>query len=259
LNAEPQITGKIFRATGANLVVRDRLALDELREQMIVELGDSLDHFLAVFLGLLDQVRGNLHDVELRAQRFVMPQDGVHLHQVDNALELVFGAHGDLNGNRLALQTLDDGLHRMEEIRADAVHLVNETDARDVVFIGLPPHRLRLRLHSGDGVEHRHRAIQHAQAALHLGGKIHVAGRIDDVDLDVLPLASGGGRGNGDAPLLLLLHPIHDGGALMDLAQLVRAPGVIKDSLGRSGLTCIDMSRDADIPHPVERYQSCHK
>jgi hypothetical protein len=56
------------------------------------------------------------------------------------------------------------------------------------------------------------------------------------------------------AALLFLLHPIHDGGALMDLAQLVRAAGIIQNPLSRSGLTGIDMSCDADIPHSVERY-----
>ena len=35
----------------------------------------------------------------------------------------------------------------------------------------------------GHGVEHRHRAVQHAQAALHFGREIHVARRVDDVDL----------------------------------------------------------------------------
>jgi hypothetical protein len=39
----------------------------------------------------------------------------------------------------------------------------------------------------------------------------------------------------------------------MDFAELVRAPGVIKDAFGRSGLTGIDMRCDADIAHPFER------
>ena len=40
------------------------------------------------------------------------------------------------------------------EVGADAVHLVDERDARHPVAVGLAPHRLRLRLDAGDGVEH---------------------------------------------------------------------------------------------------------
>ena len=40
------------------------------------------------------------------------------------------------------------------EVRAHAVHLVDETNARNAILVGLAPHRFRLRLHAGDGVEH---------------------------------------------------------------------------------------------------------
>ena len=33
-------------------------------------------------------------------------------------------------------------------------------------------------------IEQRHRAVEHAQDALHLGGKVHVAGGVDDIDAD---------------------------------------------------------------------------
>ena len=41
-----------------------------------------------------------------------------------------------------------------------------------------------LRLNSRHGVEHRDRAVQHPQAALHFGREIHVARRVNNVDLD---------------------------------------------------------------------------
>ena len=92
------------------------------------------------------------------------------------------------------------------------------------VLVGLPPHRLGLRLHAGDAVEHGDGAVEHAQRALHLDGEVDVAGRVDDVDVVVAPLAGGGGRRDGDAPLLLLRHPVHRGGALVDLTDLVVLP-----------------------------------
>ena len=61
------------------------------------------------------------------------------------------------------------------EVRADAVHLVDERDARDVVLGRLTPDGFRLRLHAGDAAEHGDRAIEHAQRTLHFGGEIDVA------------------------------------------------------------------------------------
>jgi len=52
------------------------------------------------------------------------------------------------------------------------------------------------------------------------------------------------GRGRGrdrDPALLLLLHPVHGRGALVDLADLVGFAGIIKDALGRRRLAGIDV------------------
>src|SRR5262249_39675222 len=68
-----------------------------------------------------------------------------------------------------------------------------------------------------------------------------------------VPETGGRGRGDRDAPLLLLLHPVHGGGALMDLTDLVVLAGVIKDALGRCRLPGIDVGHDADVAIAVER------
>src|SRR5690349_24114307 len=41
------------------------------------------------------------------------------------------------------------------------------------------------------------------------------------VDLNIAPLAGGRGGSDRDAAFLLLLHPVHGGGALMNFAELV--------------------------------------
>ena len=101
----------------------------------------------------------------------------------------------------------------MIEIRADAVHLVDERDARNAILVRLAPDRLRLRLHAGHRVENRHRAVEHAQRTLHFHREIDVARRIDNIDavcfVEALP---GSRRRRGrdrDAALALLLHPVH--------------------------------------------------
>ena len=163
---------------------------------------------------------------------------------------------------------LDDGGHRVEavahhldaalEVGADAVHLVDEAEARDVVLVGLAPHRLGLRLDAGDRVEHRDRAVEDAQAALDLDREVDVAGRVDDVDLAVVPLRGRGGRGDRDAALLLLDHVVHDRGAFVHLADLVGATGVVEDPLGRRGLARVDVSHDPDVAGLFEGKFACH-
>src|SRR5206468_10265837 len=62
-----------------------------------------------------------------------------------------------------------------------------------------------------------------------------------------LPEGGRGGRRDGDAALLLLLHPVHGRGAVMDFADLMRLAGVVEDALGRRGLAGIDVRHDADV------------
>src|SRR5689334_4145510 len=90
-----------------------------------------------------------------------------------------------------------------------------------VVLVGLPPDRLRLRLHAGHRVEHRDRAVKHPKRALHFDGEVDVARRVDDVDRVVQPGGSRRGGRDRDAALLLLRHPVHGGRAIVDFTDLV--------------------------------------
>jgi len=57
----------------------------------------------------------------------------------------------------------------MLEIRAGAIHLVDERQPRDVIFVGLPPNRFRLRLNAGHGVKNGDGAIEHVDVGEKLG------------------------------------------------------------------------------------------
>src|SRR5205085_11692067 len=132
----------------------------------------------------------------------------------------------------------------------------DEAYARHAVLVGLTPDGLRLGLDSGDAVEDGDRAVEHAKAALDLHREVHVAGRVYDVDAvlcaGALPEAGRGGRGDRDAALLLLLHPVHRRRTLVHLANLVRDARVEEHALGRSGLTGIDVRHDADVLELVQ-------
>ena len=172
--------------------------------------------------------------------------------------EVALGPDRQLDRHGVRAEPVDHRLDAALEVRADAVHLVDVGDARDVVLVRLAPDRLRLRLYAGHGVEQRDCTIEHAQRALDLDGEVDVARRVDDVDPMVGPLAGGRGRRDRDAALLLLLHPVHRRGALVDLAHLVGAAGVVEDALGRRRLARIDVGHDPDVPGLLERELARH-
>ena len=147
---------------------------------------------------------------------------------------------------------------QLKKSAPDLVHLVGEDDARHVVLVALAPDRLGLRLDALVGIEHAYRAVEDAQRTLDLDGEIDVAGGVDDVEALAVPIGGRRGRRDGDAALLLLLHPVHGGGALMDFADLVAAAGVKEDPLGRRRLAGIDVGHDAEVAVVLDFVRARH-
>ena len=142
-------------------------------------------------------------------------------------------------------------------IRAHAVHLVHEADARHFVLVRLPPDRLRLRLNARDGVEHDHAAIEDTQAALHLCGEVHMSGRVDDVDVVVAPLSGRRGGCYRYAALALLRHPVHRGRAVIHAANLADASCEIQYALRNRRLAGVDVGYEPDVSRLFQTLQSC--
>src|SRR5581483_1730684 len=145
------------------------------------------------------------------------------------------------------------------------VHLVDESKTRHPVLVSLAPDRLRLRLHTAYCAVHQTCAIEHAHGTLDFDGEVDVTGRVDDVDavlgiviVHPFPEAGRGGRGDRDAALALLLHPVHHGGTVMNLADLVRYPGIEQDPLRGRRLTGVDVGTDTDVPIPFDRCGAWH-
>ncbi len=192
------------------------------------------------------------------------------LDQVDVPGEELTRADRELDRIRVLGQAIADHLDAAGEVGAHAVHLIGEDHARDLVAVRLTPDGLRLRLDAGHGVQERNGAIEHAKRALDFNGEVDVPRGVDDVDAVLRPFAllialavtapeaRGRGRGDRDAALLLLLHPVHGGRAIVDFADLVALAGIVQDTLGRRRLPGIDVGHDADIAIEVERSRTRH-
>ena len=238
---------------GLELLDGDVLALEVLLHDVVVGLGQRLEELLAVLGGLLGHVGRDLLDLVVVADLgLAAPGQRAHADQVDDAEEVGFGADRQLEDQRGGVEPLDHHVDAAEEVGARAVELVDEAHPGHGVLVGLAPHGHGLRLDTGDTVEHRDGTVEDAERALDLGGEVDVTGRVDDVDLVVLPPAGGRGGGDGDAALLLLLHPVHRGSALVDLTDLVGDAGVEQDPLGRRRLAGVDVRHDADVADLVE-------
>src|SRR6185369_5010263 len=104
-------------------------------------------------------------------------------------------------------QAIADLADDFVEVRADAIHLVDECNARNAVTVGLAPDCLGLRLDAADRAEYGACAVEHSQRTFDFDREVDVSGRVDDVDAMVAPEARGRGGRDRDAAFLLLHHP----------------------------------------------------
>ena len=69
-------------------------------------------------------------------------------------------------------------------IGAGSVTFVDEGDAGNLVAGHLPVDGDGLGLHPAHRAEHQHGAVKHPQGPFNLDGEIHVAGGVNDIDID---------------------------------------------------------------------------
>ncbi|OPZ73393.1 MAG: hypothetical protein BWY83_00126 [bacterium ADurb.Bin478] len=185
-----------FQSAGAqrppNLLFA-RLQIGEVfLHHAVVIVGDQFDHSPSQGLGLFDLSRRDLAFLPGAARGIVVEHQPFHGDQIDDGVERLAGGRWVLDGNRTRGQFGSHLFHHHIEIRTHTVHLVDIGDARNVVFVRLTPDRLRLRLHAAHSAKDGDRAIQNSQRTFHLGGKIHMAGCIDNIDAMVFPKAGDG-------------------------------------------------------------------
>ena len=220
----------------------DLLPLEVEGHHIVAEVGERLDDGVPPRLGGHGQLRGDRRHAG-RLPQLAAEHHGLLLDQVHDPGEIVLGPDRHLNGDGTGPETLANRRDHRVEVRADTVHLVDERHARDMILVRLPPDRLGLGLHPAHGTKDGNRPVEHSHGTFHLDRKVHVTGRINKIDGVILPDA---GRGRGrdrDAALALLLHPVHGGRALVDLADLVAAPRIVQDALAGRRLPRVDVGR----------------
>ena len=106
-----------------------------------------------------------------------------------------------------------------------------------------------LGLNATNGTDNSYGTVKDTEGTLYLGGKVYVAGSVDNVDLVIPPIGGSCGRLNGDSTLLLLAHPVHGGGSIVNLADTMYLSSIIENTLSGCCFARIDMGHDSDISH----------
>ena len=99
-------------------------------------------------------------DREFGPESFVAENDGFVFDQIDDAAEPVFGSERKLDRNRFGVKPATHHVHASLIVRAGTIHLVDESNAGNAIFIRLPPYGFRLGLDATHGAEYGDGAIQ---------------------------------------------------------------------------------------------------
>ena len=158
------------------------------------------------------------------------------------------GAHRDRVG-RVQAHRLLDGLLGAQDVGRGQIDLVDDGDDFEAVIDGQIGVGQGLRLHALAGVHHQQRALARGQRARNLIAEVHVAGRVDQVELVGVAVvrlvhhAHGMGL-DGDAALALQVHVVQDLG--LHLAAGDRA-GQFQQTVAQRRLAVVDVGDDGEV------------
>ena len=128
---------------------------------------------------------------------------------------------------------------------AGQIHLIHENKGRDAVAPQQPPERFGVALDAVGAADDQHRVIEHLERPLGLGGKIHMAGGVQQGEVGV-PCAQQGLFGeDGDAAGLFQRVGVQKGVLVVHAAQLSDGTGAVEHGFGEGGLAGVHMGEDA--------------
>ena len=159
---------------------------------------------------------------------------------VVDAAEILAAAHRPVHRERLQAQHFFQLVYQFERLAGRAVHLVHESENRDVAAAADLEQFQRLGLYALARVYHHDGRVHGGQHAVGVLGKVAVARRVQQVDAVAVIVELQHGGTDGDAALFFQLHPVRGRGALVlagrDGARQVQGAAVKQQLLGKRGL-----------------------
>jgi hypothetical protein len=111
----------------------------------------------------------------------------------------------------------------------------------------------RLWLHALDGGDHENRAIEDDQSPIHLSDEVRVAGRVNQVDRDIVDRERHDGGLDRYPALSLECQRIGLSRAGIDATDFVDDTGGVEEPLGESCLTGVYMRQDSQVQRSLRQ------
>ena len=222
----------------------DLLLGEELLEELVVGLGDGLDELAARLVGGRREVG---RDVALGGL-LALVDVSLHAEQIDDALEVVLAADGDLDGHDLRAEGLAQALDGEREVGALAVEHVAEEDAREAAFVGARPEPLGLDLDAEDAVDDHEGRLDDPQRGDGVGEEARVAGRVEEIEAESLALDVRKAGRQAELPALLVVVVVGDGRAVDHVPQAIDHAGLVQQALEQRSLAGTAMADEGDVP-----------
>ena len=184
--------------------------------------------------------------------------DFVIIDEVNNTLKCILAADRKLDWKCVTFETVVNHIKNAIKIRTHNIHFINKYHTRYIIFISLTPYGFRLRLNTAFCTKNGNRAVKYTQRTLYLNCEVNVARCINDIDSMAFPEASCSSRSDCNTSLLLLIHPVHCCGTVVCFTDFVVNAGIVKNTLGSSSLTRINVSHNTNVSCLFKSYFSWH-
>ncbi len=249
---EDRVDGALGRAllqAGDDVLAGEGHLLQVLLGQGVVGAGGGVEELLARRLDLVGHVPGDVHLDGLVAVEL----EGLHLDQVDDALEVLADADGQLAGGHAGDAVAESG-QRAGEVRVLLVHAVDHDEGGQRGLAQVVPEVLRGHLEAAVGLDDEQHALDHAQGRVDVAPEVVHARGVDDVDLRAPELGPGQAAADGLLAFDLLLQVVEDRGAVVDVSAPAHLARDVEHGVGEAGLAdpvgC-DQGHVADLVHRV--------
>ena len=175
---------------------------------------------------------------------------------VEDAEIIAVDADGPIHG---ISANAEDVLNLVDEVERDfavTVELIDEGEDRNAALTADFEEFLGLRLNAFGGVDDHDGAVDRHQRAISVFAEILMPRRVEDIDAAAVVIELQDGAGDGNAALLLDLHPIADGVALslasFDRAGEVYGAAVEQEFFCESGFTGVGVRDDGESSAPID-------
>ena len=172
-------------------------------------------------------------------------EDGFHQPLVAEGQRFVAGGRIGPEIHKAVPQPMVELFQQRLPAGAGQVHLIEENEGRDVIPPQQTPERFGVALDAVGAADDQHRIIEHLQGALGLGGKVHMAGGIQQGEVGVSCCQQGLFGKDGDAACLFQRVGVEKGVLVVHAAQFPDGTGAVEHGFGKGGLAGVHMGEDA--------------